>query len=114
MMKYNLRELVIGKLIWDNKIPDDLQLIWKSHSNMIQNIGNIKFNRAVNPNNQLSLDINAITTGDAYHQLACVTIRPYNPDLLCIWQSNTVPFCENYAKLCFYAKHFEKGLNRVW
>ena len=41
-----------------------------------------------------------------------------NLDLLCIWQSDTAPFCENYAKLYFDAKHLEKGLNRgswnVW
>ena len=35
-----------------------------------------------------------------------------NQDLICIWQSDTAPFCENYAKLYFVAKHLEKGLNR--
>ena len=38
-------------------------------------------------------------------------IRP-NLDLLCAWQSDAAPFCENYAKLDFDAKHLEKGLNR--
>ena len=23
---------------------------------------------------------------------------------LCIWQSDATPFCENYAKLCFFFK----------
>ena len=32
-----------------------------------------------------------------------------NLDLLCIWQSDTAPFCENYAKLYFGTKHLEKG-----
>ena len=37
-----------------------------------------------------------------------------NLDLFCVRQSNAVPFCENYAKLYFDAKHLEKGLNRGW
>ena len=35
-------------------------------------------------------------------------------DLLCVQQSGTAPYCENYAKFCFDAKHLEKGLNRGW
>ena len=34
------------------------------------------------------------------------------PGLYCVRQSNVTPFCENYAKLYFDAKHLEKGLNR--
>ena len=33
-------------------------------------------------------------------------------DILSVWQSDTDPFCENYAKLYFDAKHLEKRLNR--
>ena len=32
-------------------------------------------------------------------------------DLYYVWLSNTAPFCENYAKFYFDAKHLEKGLN---
>ena len=32
-------------------------------------------------------------------------------DLYCIRLLNGAPFCENYAKLYFEAKHLEKGLN---
>ena len=35
-----------------------------------------------------------------------------NLDGFCVRQSNAGSFCENYAKLYFYAKHLEKGLNR--
>ena len=35
-------------------------------------------------------------------------------DLSCVWQLDVAPFCENYAKLYFDAKHLEKGLNRGW
>ena len=37
-----------------------------------------------------------------------------NQDLLCVQQWGTVPFCENYAKFFFDAKHLEKELNRGW
>ena len=33
-------------------------------------------------------------------------------DLYCVWLSNAAPFCQNYVKLYFDAKHSEKGLNR--
>ena len=71
MMKCDIHELVIIKLDWDDKIPDDLQHMWKSHFDMIQNIGNISFNKAVVLDYAVSLDINTINTGDTSHQLAC-------------------------------------------
>ena len=33
-------------------------------------------------------------------------------DLYCIQLSNAGPFCKNYAKLYFDAKHLEKGLDK--
>ena len=35
-------------------------------------------------------------------------------DILCVRQSDAAPFCETYAKLYFYARHLEKGLNEGW
>ena len=37
-----------------------------------------------------------------------------NLDLLCVWQSDAAPFCENYTKLYFHSKHLEKRLNTGW
>ena len=34
--------------------------------------------------------------------------RGVNLDLLCVRQSDAAPFCENYTKLYFDAKHLEK------
>ena len=34
-------------------------------------------------------------------------------DHLCVQQSDSAPFCENYAKLYFDAKHLEKGLKNA-
>ena len=42
------------------------------------------------------------------------SFKPPNLHLLCIQQSDINPFCENYAKLCFDAKHLDKGLDREW
>ena len=33
-------------------------------------------------------------------------------DLYCVRLSNAAPFCKNYTKHFFDAKHLEKGLNR--
>ena len=37
--------------------------------------------------------------------------RGVNLDLLCVRQSDAAPFCENYTKLYFDAKHLEKKTN---
>ena len=37
-----------------------------------------------------------------------------NVDIFCVWLSNAAPFCENYAKIYFDAKHLERELNRGW
>ena len=34
-------------------------------------------------------------------------------DLYCVRLSNAAPFYENYAKVCFDAKHFERELNNL-
>ena len=74
MMKCDLHELVTRKLDWDDRIPDRLQHFWESHFEMIKKIKGIKFNRAVVPDDAISLDINTIDTGDASHHLACAAI----------------------------------------
>ena len=35
-----------------------------------------------------------------------------NLDPLCIWQLDATPFCENYEKPYFYAKHLEKKIEQ--
>ena len=43
----------------------------------------------------------------------CVPADP-NLDCLCVQQVDAAPFCENYAKHYFDAKHFEREWNREW
>ena len=47
-------------------------------------------------------------------QLIDPTLSGHILDLYCVRLSNAAPFCENYTKLYFDAKHLEKGLNRGW
>ena len=48
-MKLDLHTLVERGLSWDDRIPDDLKPIWNSHFKMKQEIGKVKFKRAVVP-----------------------------------------------------------------
>ena len=41
-----------------------------------------------------------------------LTLTGHILDLYCFRLSNAAPFCKNYAKLYFDAKHLGKGLNR--
>ena len=71
-MKLDLHTLVQRKLDWDDTIPDDLRQIWESHFQMMTEISDIKFNRAVVPDDAVSLDINTIDTGDSSKFIACI------------------------------------------
>ena len=73
-MKLDLRELVTRKLDWDDKITDDLKSIWISNFSMIREIENIKFKRAIVPEDAESLEIDTIDTADASQELACSVV----------------------------------------
>ena len=47
-----------------------------------------------------------------YIDQLCTTHPAHILDLYCVQLLNAAPFCKNYTKLCFDAKHLEKGLNR--
>ena len=48
-IKLDLHELVLQKLDWDDKIPDNLRPIWESHFQMMNEIKTLKYQRAVIP-----------------------------------------------------------------
>ena len=73
-MKMNLHTLVKRGLSWDDVIPDDLRSVWVSHFEMMQEIGNLRFQRAVVPEDAVNLDINTIDAADASNKMVCVTI----------------------------------------
>ena len=53
-MKLDLHSLVQRKLDWDDVIPDNLRQIWISHFQLMEEIRDIKFNRAVVPKDTAS------------------------------------------------------------
>ena len=73
-MKIDLHELVVRKLDWDDKIPNDLLPQWKSNFEMIQELPNIKFKRAVIPEDAVGIDMDTIECGDASKEMICIAI----------------------------------------
>ena len=73
-MKLDLRVLGDRKLSWDDIIPEELRGVWKSHFQMMEEINNVKFNRAVIPADAVSLEMDTIDTADASRELVCSAI----------------------------------------
>ena len=73
-MKLDFHELVKRKLDWDDIIPNNLQPIWYSHFNTMAEIGNLRYKRAVVPEDATSLDIETLDFGDASKVMACICI----------------------------------------
>ena len=73
-MKMDLQTLVKRGLSWDDVIPDDLRSVWVSHFEMMQEIGNLRFQRAVVLEDVVNLDINTIDAADASNKMTCVSI----------------------------------------
>ena len=62
------------KLDWDDHIPNDLKAVWIANFQTIQDLANARLNRAVKPENAITLDIETIDTCDASSTLACAAI----------------------------------------
>ena len=73
-MKMDLHTLVKRGHSWDDVIPDDLRSVWVSYFEMMPEIDNFRFQRAVVPEDAVNLDINTIDAADASNKLACVAI----------------------------------------
>ena len=72
--KLDLRNLVMCNLNWDDEIPVNLKEIWMSNFKTLQEIGNIRFKRAIVPADALYLTMETIDTADASQSLICVAI----------------------------------------
>ena len=72
--KLDLRELILRKLDWDDKIPDDLRQIWKNNFEMINDLKNIKYKRAVVPDDAVDMNVDTIDTADASQDMICAAI----------------------------------------
>ena len=73
-MKIDLQTLVHLKLDWDDRIPDNLRPIWEANFDTIQEIGDIRFRRAVVPPDAVNLQINTLDFGDASKLMTCIAI----------------------------------------
>ena len=73
-IKLDLHELVLQKLDWDDKIPDNLRPIWESHFQMMNEIKTLKYQRAVIPEDAIDTQVNTLDFRDASREIACVAI----------------------------------------
>ena len=72
--KVDLRSMVKRKLDWQDILPDNLRSIWVSHFELMEEIKNVRYNRAVIPSDAVSLDVTTLEFGDASKELVCVAI----------------------------------------
>ena len=70
----DLHTLVKRDLSWDDVIPDDLRSVWVLYFEMMQEIGNLRFQRVVVPEDAVNHDINTADAADARDKMACVAI----------------------------------------
>ena len=59
---------------WGDPIPNDLKEIWAANFSVIDELGKLKFRRAVVPPDAVSLDIETINTADAGEHLVCAAV----------------------------------------
>ena len=53
-LKLDLSELSKRNLDWDDYVPDDLKNLWTNNFELIQKLGQIKFKRAVVPEDEVN------------------------------------------------------------
>ena len=73
-MKIDISLLHEQKLGWQDQIPSELMNIWSENFNVIQELGQLKFNRAVIPENAVNLDVETINVADAGDNLICAAV----------------------------------------
>ena len=72
--KIDISELHMRKLDWDDFLPENLRQVWISNIEMIQEIRNIRYRRAVIPDDAVDLNCETIDTADASPEMICVAI----------------------------------------
>ena len=73
-MKMDLHTLVKRGLSGDDVIADNLRSVWVSHFEMMQELCNLRFERAVVSEDAVNLDINTTDATDASNKMAFVAI----------------------------------------
>ena len=75
-MKLDINELTARKLDWDDPIPPppDLKKTWFCNFDKMREIGEIKYYRAIVPNDALNMNIETIDTANESENMICVAI----------------------------------------
>ena len=73
-MKDDISILHKRALDWEEPLPAELREIWVSNFGLIEELGEVRFQRAVVPDDAVSLDITTIDTADATENLICSAI----------------------------------------
>ena len=73
-MKLDLHDLVTRKMDWDDILPDNIRNLWIDHFELMDEIKNVRFKRAVIPDDAANLDIQTLEFGDASKHLICIAI----------------------------------------
>ena len=67
-------KLVLQKLDWDDKIPDNLRPIWESHFQMMNKIKTLKYQRVVIPEDTIDTQVETLDFGYASRETAGIAI----------------------------------------
>ena len=59
---------------WEDPIPSELKAVWAANFDLIDEIGKLRFHRAVVPLDAVNLDVETINTADAGENLVCAAI----------------------------------------
>ena len=70
--KLDIRDL--SSFEWDEVLPENFRRVWESNIEMMQEIRNIRYQRAVIPEDAVDLSIETIDTADASQTMICVAI----------------------------------------
>ena len=73
-MKVSLHQLVTRKLQWDATLPNELMPIWHSHFEMMKEMKNVRYERAVIPPDAVNLEAETLDFGDASKTNVCAAI----------------------------------------
>ena len=74
-MKVDISLLHQKKLIWDDPIPPELKNDWARHFDVIQELGTLKFQRSIVPNDAENLNVETINSADAGDNLICASVH---------------------------------------
>ena len=72
--KVDLHDLVVRKLDWDDTLPDNLRPLWETNFKLMGELADIKFQRAIIPEDAANLNISTLEFGDASKSLVCAAI----------------------------------------